>query len=189
MKPLRVVIASRGIHSRAFVIFGCVVLVIAMGAAIIWWRHQPDAQQANAAKQRTLQADLSDAVSHDQNQQVITYASQLISGQKAGIFTLRNAALSTYYLEQGAAMMNLNEYAKASSAFQNGASLGGANKKAALQGELLAGYRSGQRQQLIPILQQLSVLAAQHPDPLGGVSSSYYEQQIQALQNNQALQL
>lgn len=176
-------------HGRLKLYSILVILIILVGAiGLAVWYHKPRPQQANSAKQHTLQTNLNYAIAHDDNQQAVADASQLISGERSGIYTMSKTTLSTYYLEEGAALMNLKESAKAVRIFQAAAQLGGSNTEASLEGELMAGYDAGERKQLIPVLEQLDTLAKQHPDPFQ-TPAAQYGQDIQALKNNQPITL
>jgi tetratricopeptide (TPR) repeat protein len=159
---------------------------------VLWWRAHNRAlantAAANKAAQSVLQKKLAFDLSRGANQLIVDDTHALISGKSAGEFTFSNQLLAQYYMYAGAAYTNLKEYSQALAAYKAAPQYSSNETQAALQGQLYAGYRSGERQQLIPILQQLVTLSKQHPDPFG-TSAGHYEADIQALENNQELSL
>lgn len=176
---------------RTAIIVVCLILVVVcIGAADWWLAHRKTSEGdsgALAAEQAALQRSLATDLGRSDNQAVVDDTSKLIDGKQAGKFTFSNKLLAEYYMYTGAAHESLKEYAKAIACFKAAPKYDSAEAKAALQGELSSGYAAGERQQLIPILQQLASMS-QHSNGLSP-SAAQYQSDIQALKQNQQVDL
>jgi|ERR1700683_135100 len=161
-----------------------VCVVVLGGGLVIWQIHE------RAVKEKQLQAELTNASAGVNFKTADNVATQLINGQKAGTYKIDTKTLSEDYLYRGTARANLQEYASAIQDYQEAIKLDPTdNQEGALQGEVSAGYRGGERQQLIPLLQQLvTISSARNSDPLGGTPQEY-EQDIQDIKNNEPIGL
>ena len=174
-----------------------IVAVVCLVAAVVcvggwgWWLAHRNAsgegRKADAAEQAVLQQSLTTDLSRSENQSVIDDTSKLIAGKQSGKYTFNNKSLAEYYMYAGTAYMNLKEYSKATANFKAAPKYDATEKRAALQGELAAGYAAGARQQLIPVLQQLAAMS-QNSDGLSP-PAAYYRYAIQQLQQNQQVDL
>jgi len=176
---------------KPLVVIVCLLIALIVCGGVSWWlysRRGADAADANSTTQAALQKELALDLAHMANQSVLNDTTKLINGKLAGKYTFSDKLLAQYYMYAGAAYTNLKEYDKAVTAYKAAPKYSGTETQAALEGQLYAGYRSGERKQLIPILEQLVTLSKQHPDPFG-TSSGHYEKDIQALQNNQEISL
>lgn len=155
-----------------------VVIAAAVGFAIF---------QRNMSEQKLLQAELTNPLSTNYAQ-TASAATQLIDGKLQGKYHFSNKLLAGYYLQGATAYYNLKDYSKAITYYQAAPKYDSSLKMAALQGQVSAGYAKGERQQLIPLLQQL-VDMSKNSHSLLGPSSVQYQADIQALQNNQPVDL
>ncbi len=173
-------------HVAGWLMAGLLVLCIAsIGLFIVTLRaHQ------RVTKQQQLQAQLTSDANGVDFQTTENVATQLINGQKAGTYKINNETLAVVYLDRASARVNLKQYSAAMQDYQTSIKLDNSDvKEAALQGEVSAGYRAGQRRQLIPLLQQLvTISSAKGADPLGGTPQQY-EQYIHAIQTNEPVDL
>ena len=168
---------------------GIVALVI-IGAGLLWVfkpAHHDDAA-LNKAEQQTLQTSLGLALDSSDDQTIVNTTTQLIDGAKSGRFSFSNGMLAQYYLDEATSLLNLKQYAQAIPAFEEAPKLDSSNQQAALEGEVMARYDMGQRQQLIPLLEQLKQLAKNSGDPLSNTPEQY-QADITAIQHNQEVNL
>jgi len=176
---------------KMIVVAACLIVAILCAGGIGWWlvhRNAPeDSRKVYASEQAALQQSLTTDLSRNDNQSVIDDTSKLIAGKQSKKYTFNNKSLAEYYMYAGAAYMNLKEYSKAGADFKVAPKYDATEKRAALQGELAAGYAMGERQQLIPVLQQLATMS-QNSDGLSP-PAAYYRYAIQQLQQNQQVDL
>lgn len=142
----------------------------------------------NQSEQRALQSQLANPFSTNY-QAVASAATQLINGKRSGKFTFSNQLLAQYYLQGASAYYNMKQYPKAVTYYTDAGKYDSADRKAALQGEVSAGYAAGQRQQLIPLLKQLAEMSKNDRHDLTSPSSARYQLDIQAIQENQPVDL
>lgn len=164
------------------------VAIVGIVVAVIWLTN--NARSSNyATQQQQLQQNLASDQRQMYNAGIINVSTQLIDGQKAGHFRIDSKTLSQYYMYRGGARVNNKQYSLAMQDYQEALKLDGSAKEGALQGEVLAGYRAGERQQLIPLLQQLvTISSAPGHDPIRG-NAQEYQYDIQAIQNNKPADL
>jgi hypothetical protein len=167
-------------------------LVIAIIAGAGFWYFKPTSSNdaaTVAAAQQTLQTSLAAAVHDADDPTTLSSATQLINGAADGRFTLSNKQLAGYHLDKAAAYTNDKQYDKVISESEAAAKLDKATSLAAFQYELGARNALGQRQQLIPVLQQLVQLEKTSSDPMRGSAIAGYQEDIQALQHNGEIHL
>lgn len=176
-------------HTGWIVGSGVLILVIAFVLVIFVYpfRSKRDASNAAAAQEQNLQSLLVTAQHDNSNATIASTTSQLVTGAKSGQYTLSNDQLATYSMEEGTAELNLQNYSQALTAFQAAAKLDQADQFGALQGEVQAGYALGERQQLIPLLKQLVILAGQSGNAIAG-SPQQYQKDISEIENNQPVE-
>jgi tetratricopeptide (TPR) repeat protein len=179
---------SGWVSKRKILLVGAVVLLLVVGAGVYWYvRPNGNDKATDAAEQRTLQTSLSSAISASDNRSVIYTTTSLIDGAKAGRFTVSDNDLGWYYTDRANAYITLNQYKNAVPDFEQAAKLNYSLKLPALQGEFQARYNTGERQQLIPLLQQLIQLENASQDPMRGSTVQQYQADIQAIQHNQEI--
>lgn len=178
---------------RKFIVYVGVglVIIIALGVTL-WWRadarHAHNNAVANAAEEANLQKALAFDLSTNDEQSVAYDTTQLINGKQDGTFTFNNKLLAEYYMQAGAAYTNLQEYQKAIADFKSAPKYDGTEMQAALEGEVSAGYAAGERQQLIPLLQQLEKLTKNSHDIMSPPAAQYQDD-VTAIQHNQKVDL
>jgi tetratricopeptide (TPR) repeat protein len=173
------------------IMIGFIVAVVVICLGLLVYRHFHHKQTINPvtlAQEQQLQSLLTQAQNDGSYTTSASMASQLIDGAKSGEYKFSSSTLAQYYLEYGSALANLKEYQQAIPAFQMAVKTNGQDQYAALQGEASAEYALGERQQIIPILKQLSVLAAHGADQLGPTAAQY-QADIQSIENNQPITL
>lgn len=180
---------TRWYRRHKFLAIAC-ILIIAGG--LIFWYLKPNGNgdaATNKAEQHTLQVSLTTALNEANDKQIVSITNRLINGEKQGRFQIDNATLSGYYLVLASSDVNLNNYADAVTAYDTAQKLDSSSQFAALQGELIAKYKLGQRQQLIPLLEQLKAAAKKNnPDQQSGTPAQY-QYDIERLQHNQEINL
>ncbi len=175
-------------HSKKWLILGAVLVVLIAVGVVVLLTHGSKTSPY-AAEHLDLQKNLADDQRQMYNAGILNVSSQLIDGQKQGNFKIDDKTLATYYMYRGGAYVNTKQYALAMQDYQEAIKLDGSVKEGALQGEVFAGYQAGERQQLIPLLQQLvTISSAPGHDPISG-NPQEYKADIQAIQNNQPASL
>lgn len=168
----------------------CMVLVGGTSWYLIAHHNSNKSKDAtNAAVQRTLQTTLQTALNGAGDPStVIDATSQLIKGVNNTSFHMKTADVAQLYLQRATAYMNLKQYKNAISDYDAASKLDDKNKAAALQGEIEARYRLGDRAQLIPLYQQLIALTQKQTDnPLASSFIAQYQASITSLQKGQGL--
>lgn len=164
-----------------------VIFIVALGTWYFTNKPAPDKTVENA-EVKTLQTSLDTATNSGDAQTIINVSSQLINGDKNGTFALNKSDLAQYYLDRSEAEMNLGQYAQAAADSEAAASADNSDKLSALLVEFEARYKEGDRQQLIPVLQQIVSLEKTSGNPRWGAVAAQYQQDIQSIQQNQEIQ-
>lgn len=162
------------------------IFILALGAWYFTNKPKTDTPTENA-EVKTLQTSLDTATNSGDSQSVINVSSQLIKGDKNGTFTLSKSDLAQYYIDRASAYLNLGQYAAAASDSEAAISANNNFKLSALQLEFEARYKEGDRQQLIPILQQIVSLEKTSGDPRWGDAAAQYQQDITSIQQGQEI--
>jgi hypothetical protein len=175
---------------RPLLICILIVLIIVCCLTFSWLQpsHHRSTNSYSYPSLTVLQANLSKSENDLNNQSIIATTTQLIDGEKEGHYKISKPTLATYYLEKGASQINLKQYHLAMLDFQMAQKLDSKLQVAALQGEVQAGYDSGEHQQLIPLLQQLVSLTKNNTDSLSDTPGQY-QYDIQAIEHNQGIVL
>ncbi|HSW80372.1 MAG TPA: tetratricopeptide repeat protein [Candidatus Saccharimonadales bacterium] len=178
---------------KIIIAVACIALVIA-GGITAYLRHESKIHAQNVAAANKIQmVNLQKKLTADQNsgnfQLTVNDASTLINGKLSGKYQIDNKKLADYYMQTGAAYFNLKNYAKAKSSYEAAVKYDKSIQRAALQGEVSTGYAAGEREQLIPLLQQLKVLANKPPHDILDPSASMYDHDIYAIQHKQEISL
>lgn len=163
-----------------------IIFVVALGAWYFTNKPTTDKTTENA-EVKTLQTTLDSATNSADSQSIINISTQLINGDKNGSFTLSKNDLAQYYIDRASAYMNMGEYAQAASDSEAAISADNSFKLSALQIEFESRYQEGDRQQLIPILQQIISLEKTSGNPRWGDAAAQYQQDIQSIQQNQEI--
>lgn len=170
---------------------GSIIIVVGLIAGLVFWQNHKSKVMTtnNGSDKQFVENKLNNALKTQNNAEIISESSQLIAGSKSGAYTISNSNLALYYLYRGSSLTNLNQYSQAISSYQEVEKLDSGDLQAALEGEVIAGYRSGERQQLIPLLQKLvQISSATHTDQMN-VTSVQYQDMIYEIQNNQPVDL
>jgi tetratricopeptide (TPR) repeat protein len=166
-----------------------VTVVLVAGIIVFCFVYGANNQNDTYAKQqKSLQSSLQQAMDNDNPQGIVDVVTRLLDGQASGIFTVTNPQLSTLYLDRASAYLNLGQFKNAVSDYNQAISLDGSNKLAALQGEVEARYKMGDRQQLIPLYQNMIDLETKSGNPMHNSEVAQYTDNIQALQLGQEIQ-
>lgn len=163
-----------------------VIFILALGAWYFTNKPKTDTTTENA-EVKTLQTTLDTATNSGDSQSVINVSSQLIKGDKNGTFTVSKSDLAQYYIDRASAYLNLGQYAPAASDSEAAISTDGSFKLSALQLEFESRYKEGDRQQLIPILQQIVSLEKTSGNPRWGDTAAQYQQDITSIQQGQEI--
>lgn len=164
-----------------------VIFIVALGTWYFTNKPAPDKTVENA-EVKTLQTSLDTATNSGDAQTIINVSSQLINGDKNGTFALSKSDLAQYYFDRAQAEMNLGQYAQAASDSEAAVTSDSSDKLTALKIEFEARYKEGDRQQLIPVLQQIVSLEKTSGDPRWGDAAAQYQQDIQSIQQNQEIE-
>ena len=166
-----------------------VIILAAIGWGIGTAIHNRNTQKAaNAADQKSLQSQLQTAVNGNNPQGTVYLVQRLLDGQKSGRFTFDKSAQSQLYLDRGSAYLTLGQYRNAVADYEQAIALNSSNKLVALQWEVEARYKMGDRKQLIPLYQELVTLEGQSQNPRRDSTVMLFQQNVQALQNGQEIQ-
>jgi hypothetical protein len=164
-----------------------VLLVICVGVSgVIVARLYSESQQ-NKQQQDQLMSSLQ--ASTQDSRATIDTATQLLNGVKSSKFKLSSAQLANVYMLRSSAYLTLGQYAAANSDAVNLVKEQPSLLLAALQIEFPARYALGERQQLIPLLQQLIALKRKTTDPMTESAVQQWQADIQAIKTGQEVQL
>ncbi len=166
-------------------------VIVVLVAGIVSFRLVSNSNRTNQAtlsQLKTLQKNLQTAMDGANSQLVVNNVNLLLDGRSNGTFTFTNTQLSTYYLDRANAYLNMKQYKNAVSDYEQAITLDSSNKLAALQGEVEARYKLGDRQQLISVYRQMIDLESQSQNPMRGSATAQYEDNIQTLQQGGELQ-
>ncbi len=171
----------RRLSVRSIVLLGVIVLVL--GGATLIAVHEHNVHSKDTASQELWETILhSSLTDEDKQQDVVNATTALLAGEKTGRFTVSPTDQTELYLDRANAYLNLKEYKKAVADYTKVVSMGGATKQAALQGQVEAGYKAGERKELIPLYKQLITLKDKSGDPMRSSVMAQYEENIQTLQ-------
>ena len=167
--------------ARSMTLIG--VILVAIAAVALVAVHEHNAHSKDMASQELWETILHSSIS-DENKQhdVVKAASALLVGAKTGEFTISSTDQTELYLDRANAYLNLREYKQAASDYAKVVSMGGSMKLAALQGEVEAGYKAGERKELVPLYKELITLKGKSDDPMRRSVMAQYEQNIQILE-------
>ncbi len=166
-------------------------VIVILAAGIVSFRLVSNSNRTNQAalsQLKILQKNLQTAMNSANPQLVVNNVNLLLDGRSNRTFTFTNAQLSTYYLDRANAYLNMKQYKNAVSDYEQAITLDSGNKLVALQGEVEARYKLGDRQQLITVYQQMIDLESQSQNPMRGSVTAQYEDNIQTLQQGGELQ-
>jgi tetratricopeptide (TPR) repeat protein len=173
------------------IIWISLTVLIVLVAGIVVLRLVHDARRPNTAgagQLKSLQKNLQVAMDGANSQGVVDLVGGILSGQAVRTFTVTDAQLSMYHLDRASAYLNLKQYKNAVADYEQAITLNGTNTLAALQGEVEARYKLGDRQQLIPVYQQMIQLDSNSQNPMRGSDIAQYQDNIQTLQQGGELQ-
>lgn len=172
-----------GRRPRSRTIFIVVAAVIAVGIATVILVHEHNVHSKDAAGQQLWETILHSSLTDDSKQQdVVKATSALLAGAKAGTYTISSTEQTQLYLDRANAYLNLKNYKQAFTDYNKVVALGGSTKIAALQGAVEAGYKAGERKELIPLYKELIALKLKSSDPMRRSVTAQYEQNIQTLE-------
>jgi tetratricopeptide (TPR) repeat protein len=171
----------RRLSVRSMILLG--VILLAIGSATLITVHEHNAHSKDTASQELWETILHSSISDENKQQdVVNATTALLAGEKTGRFTVNPTAQTELYLDRANAYLNMKDYQKAANDYNKAASLGGTTKVAALQGEVEARYKAGERKQLIPLYKELVTIKSKSDDPMRSSMIAQYEENIQRLQ-------
>ena len=172
-------------HTKAIVICLCVVAVGVL--AWYFWPHGHGDSSTNKVAQQTLETSLSAALNSSNDQEIINISGQLISGVNSGVYHSDNETLAHYHLDRAASYINIQQYAKVTPDSEAAAKLSTVTKKAALEFEFEARYKLGERQPLIPLLNQLIQFEQSGMNPMKSSAIAQYQLDISYIQHNKEI--
>ncbi len=162
-----------------------VILAAIAGVIIAVMNHQ---SENNKIRQASLQTSLRGSLNRDDDQQTISLAGELISGEKSGKFKIERGQLGDIYLSRATAYFNQKKYSAAMSDFEQAGKLHSINQKAALQGQIQAGHALGQKKELIPLFEKLIAVTKKSDTPNASSSITQYQGSIDKLQKGQDIE-
>lgn len=174
--------------NRRLIMWGsvAVVVVIAAIATGTYLNHQ----SKNKAELKTLQHRLAlNLNDQDGNSDVVATSTLIIDGANKGTYKVDKKTLGDIYLDRANAYYALGDWKKSTADYAKAATLNSNDTLAGLQGQYYAGYKAGQRKELIPILQQLITATNKTTNPMASSSVTQYQAAITALQKGQELDL
>lgn len=163
-----------------------VIFVLALGAWYFTRKPVTDTPTEHA-EVNTLQTSLDTAKNSGDSQSVIGDTSQLINGNKNGTFSISKSDLAQDYLDRASAEVNMGQYAQAASDSGSAVNADPSDKLAAYKLEFEARYQGGERQELIPLLQQIVQLQKSSTTSGNVDTVLQYQQYIQDIQQNQEI--
>ncbi len=175
-----------------------VLLLVIVIAGILFWYFKSSGngdKATNSAAQQTLQVSLAAALRNFDYQTIADSTTQLINGAQAGRFSLTTKELAQLHLEKASALTNLKMYSQSAAEYKAAMKLDTSLKYVALQGEVSALYASGERKQLMPLMQQIVQVAKQQLHTQANLNGQVqqvvlqYQTEIQDLQNNKPIEL
>ena len=164
------------------------IMVVAVVIGVVIVRNRDATNKAALVQLQGLQNNLQVATNGANPAGVIDLTTTILNGYTNKTFKLTAAQASTYYLDRANAYLTQNQYQKAVSDYRQASSLDSANQLVALQGEVEARYKMGDRKQLIPLYQQMVTLQKNSQNPRRGSEVAQYQANIQTLQQGGELQ-
>jgi len=184
------VVDAKPRRKRHLVLIVAIIVLVAVGAGgyFAYARHKHNVAANNAILQHGLESDLSTALDSSNGDQTVVYATtNLINGAQSGKFQISNSKLGWYHMDRANAYVNLNNNKQAVPDYEAAAQLDSSLKLPAMQGEFQSRYATGERQQLIPLLQQLVQLENNSQNPMRSSEAAQYQDDIQAIQHGQEI--
>jgi tetratricopeptide (TPR) repeat protein len=178
-----------GPHARVGLL-GIAVLVIiggALWAVLAYHNDHSGGKKPKKSTQAQLQDNINNSYTIGNADALKEDANALIDGAASGKYKVSNQQLSFAYLSRANAELNKGNYKAAVPDYDQAIKLDDANKLVALQGEVEARYKMGQRQELIPLYQQMIDLESKSENPRHGSATMQYQANIQALQKGQEI--
>lgn len=174
---------------RRKLLVGVVILIALICTVSVFVHYHNKSSEENQLKQSSLQNSLNSAQGRSNDAEIIKYSTELIEGQKKGTYSIDKKALGNIYVLRATSSLNTKDYKRAASDFSEAGKLNSVNKKAALQGEIEARYRLGDRKQLIPLYQQLIEVTKKSDIPNASSSIMQYEGAIKNLQDGKDIDI
>jgi len=177
-----------GLIVAGIVLFVIIVAVVVVVADKYKAHHQ--SEQARAAKQ----AQLLGAVMHPENYTsnpaaLKAKSTELINGVKQNTYKLTAKQLAQAYAARGSAELSLRDYAPAAKDYEQAVKTDASMQSTVAYQEFLARYKAGERQTLIPLLQQMADSLKDSHNSFLQSDRANYEQYIQDIKNNQDIEL
>jgi len=139
------------------------------------------------SNQKSLETSLVAAKASANNNGIVTVATRLIEGEEKGTYTYEDSKLAALHLDRGMAYMNLSKYEDAVKDLDKAKSLDKNSTVAALQAEVEARYKMGQRKEVIPVYEELIEAVKRSDYPTRSSYITQYQENIQALQAGREL--
>jgi tetratricopeptide (TPR) repeat protein len=162
-----------------------ILIVIIAGVIIGIMNHQ---SEQNKLRQKSLQTSLQSAEGRNDDQQIISIASELIKGKDSSKFKIEKSDLGDIYLARAMSYLNQKKYQAAADDFAQAGKLHSINQKAALQGEIQARHALGQKKELIPLFEKLIEVTKKSDTPMASSSITQYQGSIDKLQKGQDIE-
>lgn len=164
------------------------VLVVGAGIGIFVALRKGEDPQAEA-NQKALESSLQHAKDESSYGNIVDNTSDLIEGDKKGEYEFDNRQLANIYMDRVAANMNLGKYDKALEDIKKIKSLSSEHLIGALQAEAESRYKLGQREEIIPVYEQLIDEMGKSEWPTRNNYIQQYEEYISMLKSGQELPL
>lgn len=168
-------------RKRTMLLLICVLVVAA--AVTIGVVHERNSHLKNSASQQLWETILKSSLTDEHGQQsVVRATTALLAGKQSGEFTIGATEQAQLYLDRANAYLDMGNYKKAADDYNKVAAQDGPLKIAALQGAVEAGYKAGERKELIPLYKELINLKLKSSDPMRRSVTAQYEENIQTLE-------
>jgi len=179
--------AGLGMRVGLLGIVGLLVIGGGVWAVMAYHQDHDGSQKPKKSTQAQLQENINNSYTIGNADALKNDANALIDGAASGKYKVSNQQLSFAYLSRANAELNKGNYKAAVPDYDQAIKLDDANKLVALQGEVEARYKMGQRQELIPLYQQMIDLESKSENPRHGSATLQYQANIQALQKGQEI--
>ncbi|HSW80376.1 MAG TPA: hypothetical protein VLG47_06375 [Candidatus Saccharimonadales bacterium] len=167
-----------------------IILLVIVIAGVVLWYFMPQGHgdnSSNKVAQKTLETSLAAAENNYNYQQTVNITTQLIDGVDSGIYHADNQTLAKYHMDRATANINLKQNESVVQDLEAAAKLSPQYKKAALAFEFEIRYSQGERQQLIPLLNQIIAIEKTSSSPTRYSMIDQYQEYISDIQQNKEI--
>ena len=193
-KPLKQkAVISKGEYGKSdlrkrLIMWGSVAVAVVIVAILVG--SYVNNRSKNRAELKTLQHRLAlNLEEQEGDNDVVSTSTLIIDGANSGKYKVDKKTLGDIYLDRANAYYALGQWKKSAADYTKAPTLNSDDELAGLQGQYYAGYKAGQRKELIPVLQKLITATNKSTNPMASSSVTQYQAAITALQKGQELDL